>query len=265
MSHDLERAELEATVDVIRAAPEPVAEALGVTLSTGPARACWAVRAMSGDRVFNRAMGLGRDRSTIAAELDDAARFYAEAGVRYTVSVAPSSTAGELAEQLLARGFTADYAWMKFRRGVEPPDVPETDLRIERVGREHAAAFGRVVTAAFELPFAFESWTAALVGRPGWQCFVGFDGNVPAAAGALYVAGESGWLGFGATAPEFRRRGGQSAMFAARIEAASEAGCSFVVTETGERVEGRPSSSYRNILRAGFEEAYLRPNYLSPG
>ena len=26
----------------------------------------------------------------------------------------------------------------------------------------------------------------------------------------------------------------------------------------------KPSNSYRNILRYGFAEAYLRPNYLSP-
>ena len=38
------------------------------------------------------------------------------------------------------------------------------------------------------------------------------------------------------------------------------AGLLFV--ETGERVPERPSASYRNILRAGFEEAYLRPNWL---
>jgi hypothetical protein len=28
--------------------------------------------------------------------------------------------------------------------------------------------------------------------------------------------------------------------------------------------EGRPSNWYRNILRSGFEDAYLRENYLSP-
>jgi hypothetical protein len=28
-------------------------------------------------------------------------------------------------------------------------------------------------------------------------------------------------------------------------------------------VEGRPEHSYRNILRAGFEPAYVRPNYVS--
>ena len=35
-------------------------------------------------------------------------------------------------------------------------------------------------------------------------------------------------------------------------------------TETGERLPDKPSNSYRNILRAGFTEAYVRQNYLSP-
>ena len=35
-----------------------------------------------------------------------------------------------------------------------------------------------------------------------------------------------------------------------------------MVTETGALVEGKPSNSYRNILRAGFELDYERANYL---
>ena len=35
------------------------------------------------------------------------------------------------------------------------------------------------------------------------------------------------------------------------------------MTETGELLGGKPSSSYRNIARAGFDEVYVRPNYLS--
>jgi hypothetical protein len=50
---------------------------------------------------------------------------------------------------------------------------------------------------------------------------------------------------------------------AARIGAARAAGAAVIVTETGETVEGRPANSYRNILRAGFEPAYVRPNYVS--
>ena len=38
----------------------------------------------------------------------------------------------------------------------------------------------------------------------------------------------------------------------------------MVVTETGELEESRPSSSYRNILRAGFREAGVRANFRAP-
>ena len=49
----------------------------------------------------------------------------------------------------------------------------------------------------------------------------------------------------------------------ATYRAAAEAGCEVVVTETGEPVEGLANGSYRNIVRAGFEPLYVRPNYLS--
>jgi hypothetical protein len=92
---------------------------------------------------------------------------------------------------------------------------------------------------------------------------VAYDGGAPAAAGALFVTGRVGWTGIGATVPELRGKGGQSALLAARIKAASAAGCEVVVTETGEPVDGLPNGSYRNILRAGFEPVYVRANYFA--
>jgi GNAT superfamily N-acetyltransferase len=78
------------------------------------------------------------------------------------------------------------------------------------------------------------------------------------------VDGGVGWLGLGATLPEYRGRGAQSAILAARIEHARRLGCATVVTETGELADDRPSSSYRNIVRAGFREAGVRRNYRAP-
>src|SRR5579859_489184 len=101
-------------------------------------------------------------------------------------------------------------------------------------------------------------WLARLPSLDGWHCFVAYDGEQPAAAGALYVVGKLAWLGIAATVPGFRRRGAQTALLAARIRRASELGCTLLVTETGEAVDGRPAGSYRNILRAGFEPRYLR-------
>ena len=73
-----------------------------------------------------------------------------------------------------------------------------------------------------------------------------------------------GYLGYAGTAPEHRGKGAQSALLAARIRRARELGCDAVFTETGEQLPDRPSASYRNILRAGFEELYVVPNWLSP-
>jgi hypothetical protein len=44
------------------------------------------------------------------------------------------------------------------------------------------------------------------------------------------------------------------------VSLAHELGLRLLVTETGVPRDGRPGPSYRNILRAGFREAYVRPN-----
>ncbi len=129
---------------------------------------------------------------------------------------------------------------------------------------EDAGDFAQVVVGGYGLPEWAGALAANVVGRPGWSCYVAYEGREPAGAGALFVHEGVGWLGFGATLPEFRGRGAQSAILAARIEDARIQGCSTVVTETGELEEGRPAGSYRNILRAGFREAGVRPNYRAP-
>lgn len=146
-------------------------------------------------------------------------------------------------------------AWTKFERDASPAPAVATDLRVEET--DDAAAFVRASNVFAEAVPA----VAELVGAPGWHCFVGWADGEPAAAGALFVDGGSGWIGVASTRPEFRRRGGQGALLAARIDAARTLGVTVLATETGERAEGRPSTSYDNIVRAGFREAYVRPNW----
>jgi hypothetical protein len=89
-----------------------------------------------------------------------------------------------------------------------------------------------------------------------------FAGDRPAGAAVLHAQDGIGWLGFAGTVPELRGRGAQNGLLAVRLARAEELGLELLVTETGERVPDRPSGSYRNILRNGFEEAYLRPNWI---
>jgi hypothetical protein len=151
---------------------------------------------------------------------------------------------------------------MKFARERERVVRAQSDLVVRVAGAEQRETFAQIAHEAFGLPKDVAPLTKALCGRPGWHSFMSFAGETPAGIGALYVDDGVGWLGFGATLPEFRGRGGQAAILAARLEAALDAGCRLVVTETGEAVAGDPQHSYKNILKAGFRELYLRENFV---
>lgn len=181
-------------------------------------------------------------------------------GAAHAVCVPPGYLG--LEESLQALGYARGYAWMKFERNDAPAPAAATDLRVEET--LDAAAFAVASAGGYGFAPEVAGALSAIVGAPGWRCFVAFAGDEPAACGALYADGDHGWLGIAATLPQFRRRGAQGALLAARIEAGRADGVRRFVTETGERVEGRPDQSYRNILRAGFREAYLRPNWRSP-
>lgn len=241
---DLERPEIAAYADAFRAAPElcEVREIGGAT--------CMAFR-RAPDRTFCRVACLSSTE-----HLDEITAFYGD--TPWWVSDSHG-----IGPELEAQGFTRDYGWMKFTRGVAPREA-HSDLEVVKIGPDRAGDFARVVTGGFGMPDWAKPLAANVVGRPGWSCFVAYDGNLPAGAGALFVHDGVGWLGFGATLPELRGLGAQSALLAARIEDARQQGCATVTTETGELENDRPSNSYRNIVRAGFREAGVRANYRAP-
>jgi GNAT superfamily N-acetyltransferase len=257
LNHPAELGELAAFRDLYAAAPgDAHATEIGDAV-------CFAVPALPESAMFNRVVGLGIERPATEHELDDIAAFFDGLGVDYAISLHPLARPRELRLWLHERGFHAGYAWAKFERGVkEPPDV-ETDLRVDEVGPDRAADFGDVFVRAYGAPDLFRAWAARLPGRDGWYCCVAYAAETPAATGAVFVSDGVGWLGMTATLPEFRRRGAHNVILSARIRAAAAAGAKTLVTETGERVEGKVSNSYRNIERAGFEFRYVRPNYLS--
>jgi GNAT superfamily N-acetyltransferase len=212
--------------------------------------------------MLNRIVGLGLDSQATEEQLDNA--LDTMSGLRFYVTLSPSAKPAAISGWLQARGFEPGWGWMQFRRGVEQAPEVETDLDVVEIGPEHADAFSRIVCTAYGLPPETEPVTRAAVGKPGWTCWIAFAGDQPAGAAALYVAEDAGYLGYAGTLPGHRGKGAQGALLGARIRRARDLGCDAVYTETGERRPDRPSSSYRNILRAGFEELYVVPNWMSP-
>jgi GNAT superfamily N-acetyltransferase len=147
---------------------------------------------------------------------------------------------------------------------VDDPPETETSLRVAELAPLRNTAFARIVREAYGAPEAIEPIIAAAPTRRGWTCWLALAGGEPAGAAALYVDNGAGYLGYAGTATEHRGKGAQSVLLATRIRRARELGCDVVYTETGKLLPDRPSASYRNITRAGFEELYLVPNWLSP-
>jgi GNAT superfamily N-acetyltransferase len=253
--HPAELGELEAFRDLYAAAPPE----LGARTTEIGGALCLRLEPLSTVTMFNRVLCFGLEAPASDEQLDEALDFLQ--GAQAYVTVAPEAEPTDLGERLEARGLPRDRGWTKFVRSTADAPLSSSELRVER--DESGEAFAEAAQRGFEVPQFFRDWLSRLAGREGWQCFVAYDGDAPAAAGALFVTGRVGWTGIGATVPEHRGKGGQGALLAARIEAASAAGCEVVVTETGEPVDGLPNGSYRNIIRAGFEPVYVRANYLA--
>jgi GNAT superfamily N-acetyltransferase len=212
---------------------------------------------------FNRAIGLGGHTPATETTLDAVIGRFREAGVAdFWVHVTPAAQPAELATWLHERGLTPPprRSWAKFLRAPAPVP-PQPALPVRRATAADAAAVARTATAAFGLPAALGDWFGQLIDRPGWQVLVAEVEGQIAATGSVFVREQTGWLGIGATLPEHRRRGAQTALLAARIAAAVAAGCTVLATETGESIAGEPNPSLANIRRAGFTQVCSRLNF----
>lgn len=211
--------------------------------------------------MLNTVQGLGVETPATEAALD--AAIDAMEGTTFYVAVAPGARPAELTDWIVARGLEPGWGWMRFRRGPDDPPPVRSSLDVREVRHEEdTEAFARVARVAFELDEALDPWFASLPSVPGWTTWIGWDGDEATSTGALYVEGDAAYLGWGATLPEHRGKGGQGAMFAARIRRAQDLGCTLLVTETGEMRDDLPSSSYRNILRFGFREDHVVANWV---
>ncbi|HSS34593.1 MAG TPA: GNAT family N-acetyltransferase [Solirubrobacterales bacterium] len=213
--------------------------------------------------MLNLVLGAAEPGAVADGHLAAAAVWAAERGVSPYISVTPGLAEAESAGAWLSEnGFEPAYAWMKFVRDPHPPrfKVPD-DVEIVEVRDGAEDPFGMIAATGFGMPAWAATFFAQLPGRDDWRCYVARIDGEAVACGAMLLDGGIAEFGVGATLEPARRRGCQLALLHRRIVDAAAAGCHTLLVETGERVPDRPSSSYRNILRAGFEEAYLRPNW----
>jgi len=253
--------------EVWESVPARVADEHGIELGRfGPVQAT-VVRDLAEVQMINLLLGATDPGAVAGGELEAAIEWARDRGVDPYVPVTPGlSTTGEAETFLRGAGFAPGYGWMKFVRDAHPPRFsPPSDVEVVEQTGPDEHPFAAIVAAGFGLPAWCAELFAALPGRADWRCYVALVDGEAQATGAMLLDTGIAELGMAATLEPARRRGCQAALLHRRIVDAAAAGCELLFVETGERVPGRPSNSYRNILRAGFEEAYLCPNWGAAG
>jgi GNAT superfamily N-acetyltransferase len=265
-----EQPEIGAYADFVAGAPAPVREALGIgSLRLGSALAL-AIRE-DPSRFFNRAGGFGAGEPVTVDVLAQVCGFYRDQGVSQgALMIAPpllppdwAATAAKLnlieGGRFTKLGCDTETA-LSAAVGIAALDP---GLRVGPVESCHAHEWATVMMATFG--FAAPGMTdmaASCVGRPNWRQYAVWDRDRIIAVGSIFVNGECADMFGGATLPEGRGRGAQSALLTARALAAQAAGCRWIVAETGAEGPGDHNTSLHNMLRSGFEPLYDRVTWL---
>jgi len=261
----LEAVEREAWCDMYDAAPEELRAALGFRVERVRAAAALVLPAIDMSD-FNRVIGLGVEEPATEAVLDHFLAIYRNRNLKsFLIHVAPNAQPANLRDWLATRGLAPTARrWAKMWLQEPPAAGNVTELSVEEANRDTRMDFGKAVCAGFGMPDAIAPWSAALVGRKNWRAFVAKDDGESIGAGALYLNDGAAWLGVGATRPSHRRRGAHGAIMARRVAEGFSAGARWAVTEGAEDMPGNPNPSFHNMVRNGFQVAYMRENYGLP-
>ncbi len=243
--------------------PTEVAAEHGIELRNfGPIQATIAT-GLPEEGMLNLVLGAAEPEAVEGGHLDAALDWVEAQGVSCYVPVKPGAPGAKATEDLLKRrDYQLGYGWMKFVRNPSLSVLPEpVGVEIVELAAGENEAFGRISAAGFGLPDWGSAFFGGLPGREGWRCYEARIFGEPQGCAAMLINDGVAEFGVAATLESARGRGCQTALLRRRIEDAGAAGCHTLFVETGERIPDRPSASYRNILRAGFREAYLRPNW----
>lgn len=226
---------------------------------------------------INQVAGAGFAGPVTREQVAEMVAYYTERGIEPRVEVAPFADPS-LVNLCAEAGFVVRVFESVFFREVAAGEVargvvePPAGLRVERVDVRDAAAVRRFCEVAMSgfyppgmTPTEDEIATVERSARhPRTVCVMGWMGNEPAAAGAMEVAEiegvrVSGLFGL-SVRPEFRRRGIQQALIAARLNIAAEAGARVAM------ISSRPGvATERNVRRMGFQVAYTKVILVKPG
>jgi GNAT superfamily N-acetyltransferase len=211
---------------------------------------------------LNKAVGLGMHDPVTQADLDHIERFYRSRNAAPRVSVCPLADPS-LIDLLKAGGYRLESFYSVLFRSLAEggragiPMPAPAEMQITQAKPQDADLWIRTTGQGFSGQDIPPQEDTAILSPNFYAanatCFLAWIDGQPVGGGGMYI--HEGVVEFGgaSTRPAFRRRGVQTALLHARMDAARKAGCdlALVVTTPGEE-------SQRNVERAGFRLAYTK-------
>ena len=212
---------------------------------------------------FNRVIGVGLGGQLSGEKIEEIITSYRKSRInRFFIQVVPDLADQSTFSNLRSCGLFYYNNWIKLYRRLSPLEGIRTDLEINKIDQSDALAFAQVASSSFDWPPDFNPWIASLVGHTDWHHYGAFDNGRLVATGAFYMQAKTIWIDFAATLEGYRGRGAQSALLHRRFTDAIQMGAEMAVVETAQETEDKKAPSYRNMIRYGFNEAYIRPNFI---
>ncbi|MFE9445119.1 GNAT family N-acetyltransferase [Streptomyces sp. NPDC006602] len=262
-----ERTEIAAYTDFVTGAPPSVHTTLGIG-SRRFASVLTVVIRHDPSGFFVRAGGFGADEPVTEDAVAQVCDYFREQGVtRASLMIAPSLLPRDWAATAARLGLTEGGRFVKLgcetataSAAADGTAALDPTLRVGLVERAQAHEWATVMmtTFGFTTPAAMTDMAASCVGRPDWRQYAVWEGERIIAVGSLFLNGDCADMFGGATLPEERGRGAQTALLTARARAAQAAGCRWLVAETGAEGPGERNTSLHNMVRSGFERLYER-------
>ena len=266
LSRAIERAEVNAWLDLYRAAPADFAGRLGLSIAED-GNLVWTTCTTIPFIHFNCVKNFGVDRPATESQLDALLAHYRAAGIaRPWFYANPHTEPSALRCWLEARGLQRMGGWERIFRKAAPMSVeqlfPIEGVSIERVTPAAASEWAGFIDSQYRLPTS--PWLKALVGRQGWHHYMLKRNDAVVAVRSLFIGADgTAWSGIeapvpGIMAPSFDL---DAMLGEAMMRDGLAAGAKLFVADIEAPHPDRDGPAYRNYARLGFKLAYFRSHY----
>jgi GNAT superfamily N-acetyltransferase len=205
--------------------------------------------------------GLGIFEELSHATLDKIESFFLDRGAPVLHEVSPFAGVSAL-EMLCARAYRpVELSNVLCQPVAQPAAIDQSSVTVHVAGPEEAELWSQIGARGWthdhpELADILLELGAVIAARDQTVCFLAEVDGKPGAAGVLSIHEGVALFGGSATAPEFRRRGLQTALLQERMRYAFHHQCdlAMMVAQPG-------SDSQRNAERRGFQVSYTRTKW----